>query len=112
MRRGGLRHLVVREGKNTGERMLSLFSTSAVSHLDELKDRLEQSGIPVTSLLWFCHDGLSDVAAIDSSLGGVRSYLERTFNDRAALERFLFRSCGSGYHPSGTVPMRAPCPSR
>jgi choline dehydrogenase len=30
---------------------------------------------------------------------------ERVLRDRARLEEFLFRSCGSGYHPSGTVPM-------
>jgi choline dehydrogenase-like flavoprotein len=30
---------------------------------------------------------------------------ERYLTDRSRLERFLFKSCGSGYHPCGTVPM-------
>ncbi len=30
---------------------------------------------------------------------------ERYLRDRSLLERFLFKSCGSGYHPAGTVPM-------
>ena len=30
---------------------------------------------------------------------------EGFLKSRALLERFLFKSCGSGYHPSGTVPM-------
>jgi choline dehydrogenase len=32
---------------------------------------------------------------------------ERVLGDRSGLERFLFKSCGSGYHPCGTVPMGA-----
>ncbi|MCC7537646.1 MAG: GMC family oxidoreductase N-terminal domain-containing protein [Deltaproteobacteria bacterium] len=30
---------------------------------------------------------------------------EATLRDRDALGRWIFRSCGSGYHPCGTVPM-------
>lgn len=30
---------------------------------------------------------------------------ERTLRDREALERWIYRSCGSGYHPCGTAPM-------
>jgi choline dehydrogenase len=30
---------------------------------------------------------------------------ERFLKDRSLLERFIFKSCGSGYHPAGTVPM-------
>ncbi len=60
--RGVLRHLVIREGKNTNERLVMLVSTTAVTHVDVLKSRLQSSGIPITTFLWARHDGLSDVA--------------------------------------------------
>lgn len=59
---GVLRHLVIREGKNTGERMVTLFSTSDVTHVDELAEDLKNSGIPITTFLWAPNDDLSDVA--------------------------------------------------
>jgi choline dehydrogenase len=31
--------------------------------------------------------------------------LERTLRDRDALGEWIYRSCGSGYHPCGTAPM-------
>ena len=59
---GVLRHLVIREGKNTGERMVNLFTTSGLSEADSLAERLKSSGVPITTFIWSLHDGLSDVA--------------------------------------------------
>lgn len=60
--RGVLRHLVIREGKLTGERLVNLVATSAVTELDDLASRLQGCGVPITTFLWTAHDGLSDVA--------------------------------------------------
>jgi 23S rRNA (uracil-5-)-methyltransferase RumA len=59
---GNLRHLVIREGKNTNERLVNLVAKSTTSHVDDLAERLRTSGISVTTFLWTTHDGLSDVA--------------------------------------------------
>ncbi|MCB4757345.1 MAG: methyltransferase domain-containing protein [Elusimicrobia bacterium] len=59
---GTLRHLVIREGKNTGDRMVNLFSTSRLDSAEDLAHELEFSGIPITTFLWTVHDGVSDVA--------------------------------------------------
>jgi 23S rRNA (uracil1939-C5)-methyltransferase len=61
---GVLRHLIIREGKNTGERLVNLVSTSGLSqqHLDELAETLRESNVPITTFIWTIHDGLSDVA--------------------------------------------------
>lgn len=59
---GVLRHLVLREGKRTGERMVKLVAKSSTPHVDVLAERLKNSGIPITTFFWSVHDGLSDVA--------------------------------------------------
>lgn len=59
---GVLRHFVVREGKNTGERMVNLFSKSNLEHADDLARRLKKKSLAITTFLWTKNDGLSDVA--------------------------------------------------
>ncbi len=59
---GVLRHLVIREGKNTNERLVMLVASSAVTHLDVLSERLKSSGLNITTFLYAKHDGLSDIA--------------------------------------------------
>lgn len=62
---GDLRHLVIREGKNTGERIVNLVGKSTTPHVDELAEKLKNSGLPITTFLWTSYDGLSDVAKGD-----------------------------------------------
>ena len=62
----------------------NLFSTSRVTHLEELSQLLQLSGVPITTFLWSQNDGLSDVARgtkqkifwgkgmIQEKVGGVR----------------------------------------
>lgn len=57
---GDLRHVLIREGKNSGERLVALVANSTLQHTDSLADRLKNSGVDVTSFLWIAHDGLSD----------------------------------------------------
>ena len=59
---GDLRHMVIREGKNTGERLVNLVSKSTTPHVDDLAERLKSCGVPITTFLWSRYDGLSDVA--------------------------------------------------
>jgi len=59
---GDLRHLVIREGKNTGERMVKLVAKSSTPQMETLAERLKNSGVPITTFFWSVHDGLSDVA--------------------------------------------------
>ncbi len=61
---GDLRHLVIREGKNTRERLVNLVAKSTTPHLPELAERLKASGIPITTFLWSSYDGASDVAGV------------------------------------------------
>jgi 23S rRNA (uracil-5-)-methyltransferase RumA len=60
---GVLRHLVVREGKNTGERMVNLFTTGTLEadKVADLADKLKEAA-PITTFLWTVNDALSDVA--------------------------------------------------
>jgi 23S rRNA (uracil1939-C5)-methyltransferase len=59
---GNLRHLVIREGKNTGERMVNLVAKTPTPHIDELAERLEALRDKITTFMWTAYDGLSDVA--------------------------------------------------
>ncbi len=59
---GDLRHLVVREGKNTGERLVNLVARSHTPYIDDLADRLKICGVPITTFLFSAYDGASDVA--------------------------------------------------
>jgi len=62
---GDLRHLVIREGKTTGERLVNLVGKSTTPHLPELAERLRVLGVPITTFLFSAYDGLSDVAGSD-----------------------------------------------
>jgi 23S rRNA (uracil-5-)-methyltransferase RumA len=55
--------LVVREGKNTGERMVNLFTTGTLEadKVADLADKLKEAA-PITTFLWTVNDALSDVA--------------------------------------------------
>jgi tRNA/tmRNA/rRNA uracil-C5-methylase (TrmA/RlmC/RlmD family) len=59
---GDLRHMVIREGKNTGQRLVNLVAKSTTGQVDELASRLKTCGVPITTFLWSRYDGLSDVA--------------------------------------------------
>lgn len=63
---GVLRHLVVREGKNTGERMVNLFTSGTLEEdkVADLAERLKKSAA-ITTFLWTINDALSDVAQGD-----------------------------------------------
>ncbi len=62
---GDLRHLVVREGKSTNERLVNLIAKSTTPHIDSLAEALKKSGLNITTFLWTAYDGLSDVAGGD-----------------------------------------------
>jgi tRNA/tmRNA/rRNA uracil-C5-methylase (TrmA/RlmC/RlmD family) len=59
---GDLRHVVIREGKNTGERLVNVVAKSTTPHVPELAERLKACGVEITTFLWSRYDGLSDVA--------------------------------------------------
>jgi len=61
---GDLRHLVVREGKNTGQRLVNLVARSHTPHIDDLAERLRVCGVPITTFLFSAYDGASDVAGM------------------------------------------------
>lgn len=58
---GVLRHLVIREGKNTGERLVTLVASSGLAHVEDLCLRLKKLNC-ITSFVVAQHDGLSDIA--------------------------------------------------
>lgn len=62
---GDLRHLVIREGKLSGERMVNLVAKSTTPHIDDLGLRLKASGHIITTFISTSNDGLSDVAKGD-----------------------------------------------
>jgi 23S rRNA (uracil1939-C5)-methyltransferase len=62
---GDLRHLVIREGKNTGQRLVNLVARAKTPHVKDLAERLRGSGVPITTFLFSAYDGLSDVAGAD-----------------------------------------------
>ncbi len=59
---GLLRHLVIREGKNTGERMVNLFAAADCPHVDQWAADLKASGVSITTCLWTVPSSISDVA--------------------------------------------------
>jgi len=65
--KGILRYLVIKEGKNSKDRMVNLISTSAVTYLEELKEDLRGSQIPISTFIGTVNDGLSDVAKGEAS---------------------------------------------
>lgn len=62
---GDLRHLVIREGKNTHQRLVNLVARARTPQLDDLTVRLRDSGVAITSFLFSAYDGISDVAGAD-----------------------------------------------
>lgn len=60
--RGFLRYLVVREGKNTGERLVHLITAQGELPRETFLEALAGSGVRVTTALWSVHGGVSDVA--------------------------------------------------
>lgn len=60
--RGFLRYLVVREGKNTGQRMVCLVTSEGEIPRDSFLEALRSSGVRVDTVVWSVNAGLSDVA--------------------------------------------------
>ena len=60
-KQGFLRHLVVREAKNTGERMVVLVTNSGEMPKDSFLAAV-QSVYPATTVVWGIHEAVSDVA--------------------------------------------------
>jgi 23S rRNA (uracil1939-C5)-methyltransferase len=61
-RRGFLRYLVVREGKNTGQRMVHLVTAEGELDGGPLLRALDDAGVRADSVVWSVNAGLSDVA--------------------------------------------------
>lgn len=60
--KGLLRYVVVREGKNTGERMVALVTAEGEIRGDTLLAALDRAGVRVDTAVWMVNAGLSDVA--------------------------------------------------
>ncbi len=60
--KGFLRYLVLREGKNTGQRMVHLITAEGMLPEASFLEALDSSQVPVDTVLWSRHTGLSDVA--------------------------------------------------
>jgi 23S rRNA (uracil1939-C5)-methyltransferase len=65
--RGFLRYLVVREGKNTGQRMIHLLTNAGELPADSLVEAFQKSGVRADTVLWSVNAGLSDVARADKT---------------------------------------------
>jgi len=64
---GFLRYAVIREGKNTGQRMLHLVTAPGRLPEQSLLDALDKSGVPLDTVIWSVQEGLSDVASGQTS---------------------------------------------
>lgn len=60
--KGFLRYLVVREGKNTGERMVHLMTAAGEASKESFLAALDGSGVRVDTAVWSVNPELSDVA--------------------------------------------------
>lgn len=60
--KGFLRYLAVREGKNTGERMIHLVTASGEAPKESFLNALDAAGIRADTVVWGVNPGLSDVA--------------------------------------------------
>jgi 23S rRNA (uracil1939-C5)-methyltransferase len=60
--RGFLRYVVVREGKNTGQRMVCLVTSEGEIPRESFVAALQSSGARVDTVIWSVNAGLSDVA--------------------------------------------------
>ncbi len=59
---GFLRYLVVREGKNTGQRMVHLVTARGTAPRDSFLKAVDDAGVRVDAALWSVNAGLSDLA--------------------------------------------------
>ena len=81
--KGFLRYLVVREGKNTGQRLLNLVTAEGDAPGPSFLEALDASGVSADTVVWTVNAGLSDVAQ-----GGVRAvwrgagYIEETLRGK------------------------------
>jgi 23S rRNA (uracil1939-C5)-methyltransferase len=98
--RGFLRYLAIREGKNTGQRMVHLVTAAGALAREPFLSALEATGVRADTVVWSVNDGLSDVAYgsasevlrgsghIEETLGGLPFRLSPTTffqtNTRAA----------------------------
>ncbi len=63
---GLLRHLIVREGKQTGNIIITLLTTAADTlAIEPLAAALRQQIPDITGLIWGIHSGVADVARLD-----------------------------------------------
>jgi 23S rRNA (uracil1939-C5)-methyltransferase len=115
--RGFLRYVVVREGKNTGQRMVCLVTSEGEIPRESFVAALQSSGARVDTVIWSVNAGLSDVAwgderavllgsgSIEDKLGDLTFRISpRTFfqtNTRGA-ER-LYQVIKEGLPASGTT---------
>ena len=60
--KGILRYLVVREGKNTGERLVALVTAEGEIPGERFLAALDRAGVRVDTAVWMVNAGLSDVA--------------------------------------------------
>lgn len=60
--KGLLRYVVVREGKNTGERMVALVTAEGEIRGESFLAALDAAGVRVDTAVWMVNAGLSDVA--------------------------------------------------
>jgi 23S rRNA (uracil-5-)-methyltransferase RumA len=60
--KGFLRYLAVREGKNSGERMVHLVTASGTAPKDSFLRAIDASGVRVDTVIWSVNPDLSDVA--------------------------------------------------
>lgn len=95
--RGFLRYLVVREGKNTGHRMVHLVTTEGTFDADRFRAALKSAGGPLTTVIWSVNAGLSDVAA-----GERRAVLEGEGHIEDSLEGKRFRISPSTFFQTNT----------
>jgi 23S rRNA (uracil1939-C5)-methyltransferase len=65
--KGFLRYLVVREGKNTGRRMVHLVTAAGEAPKASFLQALDDSGVRVDTAVWSVNAGLSDLARGESS---------------------------------------------
>lgn len=65
--RGFLRYLALREGKNTGQRLVHLVTAAGNLPKESFLRVLDESGVPVDSVVWSVNQALSDVARGDST---------------------------------------------
>lgn len=84
--KGFLRYLVVREGKNTGQRMVVLVTADGELPRDRFVEAIQASGVPVDTVVWSVNAGLSDVA-----WGETRALLAGTGLIEDRLGSFTFR---------------------